>query len=738
MIDDLYLEKDTLGFYNEISELISKDRKQAPAVISELLCSEYYETDFVFRTVTDTIKVVDDYIQGRYQEIIPKATDLVERASTLGLWSFATRTLNILGASYQILEKLEKALECYKEIIKIEQEQNYKEISSMAYNNLGLMFLNLDEYKKAAGYFDLAVKTEKISGCTGRLHEIKLISFSANQAIVFSILGDLKEAKVLLDEIPEEYCMENGDEGSYFCNISRMYYHLYAEEYEKARYYFENGMKLCGSKRWAWKRAFLMEFIKICDAKCLPYSLYQDALDAAELLSDEDYSIANANILNIIRRYHKEIGNRHKFEEVTSKYIKTLEKTEDQIIRTKLESLESLDNLIEESKVVLEVKTHNRELKRLADEALRNRKSLQEVNDRLRFVHDIGKKMTSSLELSKVIDMIHGNLCSNIPFDSFVIVLAEPEKQRLRTLAYYAEQVLQPEISIRIDNKDSIFVYCYRTGKIIVSDDIFADERFTSQKPIYFGVGTVKSCIYMPLKVEQNIIGVCSIQSKEYAIYQDEHVEFLDMFLPYLSIAINNAVYSEKLERSVKLLQKTQDELRKANNRLEQLSSLDGLTKISNRRDFERKIMKLISIAAKEKKPVSVIMVDIDNFKIYNDTYGHLAGDEALKIVAEIIRKVLDKAGGLSARFGGEEFVGAGSGFSKEEIFDIGQRICNHVYEKKVVSENATYGRLTVSIGIAYASGENPIVKSDLMKAADDALYEAKRTTKNRVVIAEI
>lgn len=738
MIGDLYQKMELMEFYRHLIETIAKDREKAVDFIQGLKGLELYENDFVFRTLTDTVEVVHYYTGGKHQEIIPMAITLIERATNLGLWSMATRNLNMLGASYQILEILEKALECYNEIIKIEHEQGYVDVSPLAYNNIGLMYLNLDAYKKAAKYFDLAVEKEKIASRADGKHDIKQISFYSNQAIVNAFMGYYDEAAEILGKISREDCERVGVEAKYFYYIASMIYYFHVGRYDEAKEFFRLGMKECSTKRDSWKRAFLIEFVRLSNKMKLNYAYFVEVFDEVDKISEEEYSVANANVLDIIRKYYKQVDDIPKYEEATARYLKTLQRNGEHSIKKQVEALELLDNLIEESNTISKIRVMNKELKRLADEAIRTKKNLQVVNERLRLVSEIGKKMTSSLELSRIIDMIHESLSKNVPFDSFVIMLAEPEKNRLRTLAYYLEKVLQPEISININNPDSIFVYCYKTGEVIVSDDIFEDERFLTQKPIYSGDKDVKSVIYMPLKVDETMVGACSIQSKERGIYKDEHVEFLEMFLPYLSIAINNAVHSEKLEKAIKSHLKAQEELQKANSRLEQLSSLDGLTKISNRRDFEKRILKLISSAKEEEKSVSVLMVDIDNFKIYNDTYGHLEGDEALKKVAEVIRDVFDKAGGISARFGGEEFVGAGEGFSKDEIMEIGENICKRVYEKNVISERTSEGRLTVSVGVAYSQLGSKVVKSELMKAADDALYEAKKTGKNRVILTEI
>lgn len=733
-----YLEKEVLEFYGKLVEEISEKRDEASAKIQSLMEEDRYRFDFVYRTVVDTVSVADYYIGSRHQEIIPKAAVLIEKSMNLGLWEFATRNLNMLGASYQILDMLEKALECYNEIIRIEMEQEYIDISPLAYNNIGLMYLNLRAYKRAASYLKKAVELEERVEIPIRMHGLKLAVFKSHQVIVLSRTGYLDEAEALLNEIKEIEYKDFGNEANYHRKISELNYLFYTGKFEEARSLYKEGLETLGKKRRAWKRVFLSEFIELSMVMKKNYAFYMDALLLLVDMYEEDGRQITPRVFDSLRKYYRQIGDTKLYEEYTERYLKELEKKDDNETKAKIDSIELVENLIEESKTISKMKTLNHELKLVADEALRHKRELQHLNKTLRLINDIGKNMTSSLELSKVIDMIYAYILENVPMSSFVIALGEPEKNQLRTLAYYDGNDFQTEFSVSLDNPDSIFVSCYKTEELIISDDVQNDEKFSKHKPIFIGVNDIRSVIYMPLKVGKEIVGVCSVQSEKIGVYKKEYVDFLQLFSPYLSIAINNAVYSEKLEGAIRIQKKAQEELEKANKRLEHLSSLDGLTKINNRRDFEKKILRLISLAVTAETTVAVVMADIDNFKVYNDTYGHLEGDEALKKVAKVIRTVLDKAGGISARFGGEEFVGAGEGFSREDILEIGWKICNGVRELEIENERTIEGRLTVSIGIAFMKATKGVVKSKLMKEADDALYQAKKTGKNRVVLTEI
>lgn len=188
-----------------------------------------------------------------------------------------------------------------------------------------------------------------------------------------------------------------------------------------------------------------------------------------------------------------------------------------------------------------------------------------------------------------------------------------------------------------------------------------------------------------------------------------------------LSLLANEAIQNKKL-------------LEEAYSKLEKISSLDGLTHISGRREFEKRFLNMLQSAHKEGDSVSVFMMDIDYFKIYNDTYGHLEGDEVLKKVAVKFNDALESVGGVAARFGGEEFIGACTGLNMEETAALAERICECVRSLEIENVNTPMKYVTVSLGAAVSRGFTVDDKSRFMKMADLSLYEAKNSGRNRVV----
>lgn len=174
-----------------------------------------------------------------------------------------------------------------------------------------------------------------------------------------------------------------------------------------------------------------------------------------------------------------------------------------------------------------------------------------------------------------------------------------------------------------------------------------------------------------------------------------------------------------------------------ANKKLQRMTTIDGLTGIGNRRSFDDFAVREWRRCTRMKKPMSIIMVDVDHFKQYNDTYGHQAGDMCLKTVATQVARSAPRAGDLSARYGGEEFVL----ILGETDVDGATWVANHirqlVTDKKIPHSASPFEHVTVSCGVASVTPRDDLSLGTLLKAADNALYMAKSQGRNTVIAGD-
>ncbi len=184
------------------------------------------------------------------------------------------------------------------------------------------------------------------------------------------------------------------------------------------------------------------------------------------------------------------------------------------------------------------------------------------------------------------------------------------------------------------------------------------------------------------------------------------------------------------------LIQRKNNQLKRANERLKNLVDIDALTGISNRRHFDHVLDEEWRRAKRRQYPLALLMVDIDYFKAYNDSLGHVKGDECLRQVAQNLLAQARRPGDLVARYGGEEFSVILPALDREEATAVAENFCSKIFEMCIPHPNSSIADcVTVSIGVAVQIPNAHNERGDLLKQADDALYLAKKRGRNRVEI---
>ena len=223
----------------------------------------------------------------------------------------------------------------------------------------------------------------------------------------------------------------------------------------------------------------------------------------------------------------------------------------------------------------------------------------------------------------------------------------------------------------------------------------------------------VEVSIFLPLKVEGEVLGAIIIGGGEELneVIADGNIDLLNILANQLALALNNFLYFKD----------TEDRAKK-----------DSLTGLYNRWVFREEVQKLVA----EKVNFSLIIIDLDDFKKVNDTYGHLTGDIVLKEIGEIVRTSVRETD-LACRYGGEEFVIIFKELNKHDAFIISERIRKRIEAKRFISGENVF-KVTISGGIASYPGDGDSIE-EVFKKADDLLYDkCKKAGKNKVIIWEM
>ncbi len=321
-------------------------------------------------------------------------------------------------------------------------------------------------------------------------------------------------------------------------------------------------------------------------------------------------------------------------------------------------------------------------------------------------------QMAGTLEMGQVLMRLLESLSELVPHDSAAVLLRHGEAYTLVAGRGYEDQDQLRDLKIQ-RGEDPLLAQLEQTRRAVVIADVTLDTRY---RPLIAGLkATVKSWIGVPLLSGDEVIGMLTLEHHEAGTYSEYDAEMASTFASQAAIGLDNARLFGEVQR---------------------LAVIDGLTGTFNRRHFFELAHREYGRAERYQKPLSLLMFDIDNFKAINDTHGHPAGDEVLRVVAK--RAVMScRDVDFVGRYGGEEFAillpetpmqGGAQSFA--------ERLRAAIDGLAVPSERGPL-HVTISVGVAsIAPGEGGL--EGLIDRADQALLSAKAKGKNRVEIATV
>ncbi|MFG1605365.1 diguanylate cyclase [Actinoplanes sp. NPDC049265] len=273
----------------------------------------------------------------------------------------------------------------------------------------------------------------------------------------------------------------------------------------------------------------------------------------------------------------------------------------------------------------------------------------------------------------------------------------------------------------------SVVRYVQRTNTQLVLDDALGDERF-ARDPYFAGR---QLCSVLAVPIAAGLLVLENTNSR--GAFTGDRTDAVRLLGGQLAVSVANAILYRTLED--RIAGRTR-ELQNAKDEVERLSLMDTLTNVGNRRLFDRRIDATWKRAVSSHECVGLVLIDVDHFKLFNDRYGHLAGDECLRRVAEAISGAVRESD-VVARYGGEEFVVLLSDVRETAVVAaVAERIRQAVENLAIPHEDSPSATVSVSAGVATAVPAPAATATDLVDAADGALYRAKGEGRNRVTLA--
>ncbi|MCK4993564.1 MAG: diguanylate cyclase [Candidatus Omnitrophica bacterium] len=352
------------------------------------------------------------------------------------------------------------------------------------------------------------------------------------------------------------------------------------------------------------------------------------------------------------------------------------------------------------------------EEKHLAHENKRLLKNLKSEKRKLETMLQIGRGMSSILNLEelsnfivqKIIDVLRVKICSLMLIDD------DEETLSIKAAVGLDDTVIR---TTKIKLGQAISGFVAQTGEAVLVSDIENDDMFgRTNLPQY----ETKSLLCIPLKVKERILGVINLTDKAIVgqenIFIEEDLRFLTVICNYAAIAIENAqLYGE----------------------VKNLAITDGLTSLFNHRYFQTHLQTEVTRVQRYPHPLSLIMLDIDAFKLFNDTYGHPMGDLVLSQIAGEIKKTVRRVD-IPCRYGGEEFSIILPETKLDEAVYVAEKIRSCVEALRFVTGTGPKKKkMTVSGGVAHF--QKGMSKEDLVRNADVFLYKAKTSGKNQICV---
>jgi len=323
-------------------------------------------------------------------------------------------------------------------------------------------------------------------------------------------------------------------------------------------------------------------------------------------------------------------------------------------------------------------------------------------SEQLEAINAVARQTTAVLELDALLTVVCRLLLEWFRIDHVAVLLAEGETLRVR--AY--EGRLTPNLAMgsQLATGVGLAARALSTGKSVIENNVNEVDGYIA------GFVETQSEMCVPLIFFGEKLGVLALESARKDAFDHDDLQPLESVADICAAAIQNASHFD---------------------RMKQLAYVDGLTGIHNRRYFEMRVVEELERAGRFQGRMSIIMVDIDNFKRLNDEFGHLLGDEVLRSVSTILKQQLRKVD-MVCRYGGEEFAIVVPETSGENALRVAEKLRRHVESHHFPGVSRP---VTISIGVAdYPT--HGITRDEVVAAADSALYQAKQAGRNRVVAA--
>lgn len=338
----------------------------------------------------------------------------------------------------------------------------------------------------------------------------------------------------------------------------------------------------------------------------------------------------------------------------------------------------------------------------------------KQLYNRTELLSTIGQKIISNLNINTIFNNISDEINKLLDADYFGIAIYDNEKDK--STYYFRKDSIEFTEIVKYSAENTYGEYCIKNKKdIIIGNETKEYKKFVNSHPkkieTPYDDSNISSIIYTPMIINDKVVGLMTVQSEKENLYSKDDLNILKILANYAAIAVENAILYKSVEDK---------------------AIFDNLTRFKTKTEILKLGDSIFENFKSDNKKYSIIMMDLDNFKIINDTYGHIYGDKALSLIAECISNCIRNTDYIG-RFGGDEFLLICPGTSLKETMEIAERIRTTIERNIFMLGDGINVYLTLSLGVHECDNGDKSF-TDAVKRADKCLYLAKGTKRNAVV----
>ncbi len=701
-------------------------------LINKIEKTERFKVDFCFYCAVMVQKISALTFLGRYNEISSIINKVYKDSILSNNEEIYLEACARLGNAYYEIGDIEQAIMLFKNIYDYEKEHNsLSKKSSGACNNLGTIYFEYKKINEASIYYKKAyqifIKTVDLKNITDDQLFLYIVVLT-NLATVVAEANDLtrfyyfanKLKAIPKEKVPPvctqiysevllyEYHFTKQNEKLFKESITLLQTLFEQENYPSITnllpklYEFNNKNPFCEEKTMI---NIICEALDIIEEKAIYSKLRKLYIIILE------YSI-KTNDYELMNTYYNKIKN------ISLNFEKESDANRLQMINLYVE-------LAKQKSTKSSILKQNQKLDKLNQESQIKNQELKNIHDKLRIISNIGQKINTTSTLFQLQESLNNELLALMPITSMALFV-KIDDENYRAPYIYDNDSIKTDYLLNINDKFSITATVIKNGKPRFSNDI--------KKKDY----PYHSAIFYPIKHNQDIVGALSIQTDKKDAYNTAHIELIESISPYIAIAIVNYQNSEYLQTEIDSLENDQRKLKKILQHHQKLSNIDSLTQIGNRRYMEISFQALIKKARKQQLNLSLFMIDIDDFKLYNDINGHPQGDQALIAIINQIKILFTGKDYSFTRYGGEEFLAIELNLSFKEAKNKAEKIRQSIENLAIKYNDKEQRVVTISMGLIHRKYNQITSMNKLIKDVDKCLYEAKADGKNCVIYKTI